>query len=53
MATRVRLIGFVASFLLLNAAAWWGFWVWLSGRTTATWQKIAYVELEDNVSEAA
>jgi biofilm PGA synthesis N-glycosyltransferase PgaC len=32
----------IASFLLLNAAAWLGFWVWATGGTTRAWKKANY-----------
>ena len=31
-----------ASFVMLNAAAWVAFWVWLAGRTTQSWNKTHY-----------
>ncbi len=31
-----------ASFLVLNAAAWVAFWVWLGGRTDRSWVKVSY-----------
>jgi cellulose synthase/poly-beta-1,6-N-acetylglucosamine synthase-like glycosyltransferase len=31
-----------ASFLVLNAAAWVAFWVWLSGRADRSWVKVSY-----------
>jgi cellulose synthase/poly-beta-1,6-N-acetylglucosamine synthase-like glycosyltransferase len=30
------------SFLVLNAAAWSAFWVWLTGRAGRSWQKVSY-----------
>jgi biofilm PGA synthesis N-glycosyltransferase PgaC len=39
---RSRLLGAAASFLILNAAAWVAFWVWLLGRTTSAWRKTEY-----------
>jgi hypothetical protein len=35
-----------ASLLVLNAAAWLAFWVWISGRAECSWQKVAYEELQ-------
>jgi cellulose synthase/poly-beta-1,6-N-acetylglucosamine synthase-like glycosyltransferase len=32
----------VASFLLLNAAAWTAFWVWLTGRAARSWTQTSY-----------
>ena len=37
-----RLTGTVASFVLLNTAAWLGFWIWLLGRTGLSWRKVRY-----------
>lgn len=31
-----------ASFLVLNAAAWVAFWVWVSGRADRSWRKVTY-----------
>jgi poly-beta-1,6-N-acetyl-D-glucosamine synthase len=39
---RWRLLAAAGSFLVLNSAAWIAFWVWLSGRGTQTWGKVAY-----------
>lgn len=39
---RSRLSSAAASFLVLNAAAWLAFWVWITGRTERAWQKVAY-----------
>jgi poly-beta-1,6-N-acetyl-D-glucosamine synthase len=39
---RLRVLGAAASFLVLNSAAWLAFWVWVSGRTTRSWQKVQY-----------
>ena len=41
-ARRIRPLTFAASFLMLNAAAWVAFWVWLTGRTERAWVKAAY-----------
>jgi biofilm PGA synthesis N-glycosyltransferase PgaC len=38
----VPLAGPAASVLVLNAAAFCAFWVWLSGRAGQSWQKISY-----------
>jgi cellulose synthase/poly-beta-1,6-N-acetylglucosamine synthase-like glycosyltransferase len=32
----------ITSFILLNAAAWAAFWVWISGRASGSWAKIGY-----------
>jgi cellulose synthase/poly-beta-1,6-N-acetylglucosamine synthase-like glycosyltransferase len=39
---RVRILGAAASFLVLNAAAWLAFWVWISGRAGQSWHKAQY-----------
>ncbi len=39
---RLRLAGVASSFLVLNAAAWLAFWVWISGRSSRSWTKVAY-----------
>lgn len=42
LASRSRLASAVASFLVLNAAAWVAFWVWAKGSATQSWSKISY-----------
>jgi biofilm PGA synthesis N-glycosyltransferase PgaC len=42
LAGRCRPISVAASFLVLNAAAWLAFWVWLSGKTSRSWVKASY-----------
>jgi cellulose synthase/poly-beta-1,6-N-acetylglucosamine synthase-like glycosyltransferase len=37
-----RLGRVAASFVVLNAAAWLAFWVWICGRSDAAWKKVAY-----------
>jgi poly-beta-1,6-N-acetyl-D-glucosamine synthase len=39
---RLRIASAAGSFLVLNAAAWLGFWVWLTGRTGQSWKKVNY-----------
>jgi cellulose synthase/poly-beta-1,6-N-acetylglucosamine synthase-like glycosyltransferase len=39
---RFRLMGAAASFLVLNAAAWLAFWVWLCGRAAQSWSPVVY-----------
>ena len=39
---RIRPLGILAAVFALNYAAWLAFWVWLSGRTTRAWKKVAY-----------
>lgn len=41
---RLKLAGAAGSLLVLNAAAFLAFWVWISGRTGLAWGKIAYRE---------
>jgi glycosyltransferase involved in cell wall biosynthesis len=41
--SRVRLASSIASFLVLNAAAWVAFWVWASGRSSRSWSSVEYV----------
>ena len=31
-----------ATLVVLNAAAWLAFWVWVSGRTGRSWSKVRY-----------
>ena len=38
----LRPLGWAASFLVLNAAAWLAFWVWISGRAGQSWHKAQY-----------
>jgi cellulose synthase/poly-beta-1,6-N-acetylglucosamine synthase-like glycosyltransferase len=40
--SRLRPAGTAASLLVLNAAAWMAFWVWISGRAGRSWNKVAY-----------
>jgi cellulose synthase/poly-beta-1,6-N-acetylglucosamine synthase-like glycosyltransferase len=42
IASRSRLASGVASFLVLNAAAWVAFWVWAAGRSARSWAKARY-----------
>ena len=42
LAARFRLVSVAASFMVLNAAAWLAFWVWLSGKTSRSWVKVSY-----------
>jgi cellulose synthase/poly-beta-1,6-N-acetylglucosamine synthase-like glycosyltransferase len=39
---RVRFVAAAGSFLVLNAAAWLAFWVWVSGRAGRSWRKVSY-----------
>ncbi|HZZ77495.1 MAG TPA: glycosyltransferase [Gemmataceae bacterium] len=40
----LRLLGAAGSFLVLNAAAWVAFWVWITGRAGTSWHKVQYQE---------
>jgi poly-beta-1,6-N-acetyl-D-glucosamine synthase len=40
--SRHRVVAAAASFVVLNAAAWLAFWVWVCGRTEGAWKKVAY-----------
>jgi biofilm PGA synthesis N-glycosyltransferase PgaC len=42
LSRQIRLVSVAASFLVLNAAAWLAFWVWLSGHTARSWVKVTY-----------
>ncbi|MBX9677909.1 MAG: glycosyltransferase [Gemmataceae bacterium] len=39
---RMKLLGAGASFLVLNAAAFLGFWVWILGRADRAWTQVRY-----------
>lgn len=39
---RFRVASALGSFLVLNAAAWIAFWVWLFGKTGRSWVKVSY-----------
>jgi cellulose synthase/poly-beta-1,6-N-acetylglucosamine synthase-like glycosyltransferase len=39
---RLKVLAAAGSFLVLNAAAWLAFWVWLSGRAGRSWHKVSY-----------
>lgn len=38
----VRVAAVAGAFVVLNAAAWVAFWVWVSGRAGSAWNKVAY-----------
>ncbi len=42
LGTRSRAVSAASSFLVLNAAAWMAFWVWISGRSARSWGKVTY-----------
>ena len=37
-----RPAAWASSFLVLNAAAWLSFWVWISGNAARFWRKVTY-----------
>jgi poly-beta-1,6-N-acetyl-D-glucosamine synthase len=43
---RSRLAAAAASFVTLNAAAWLGFWVWISGGSGRAWHKVSYARTQ-------
>jgi glycosyltransferase involved in cell wall biosynthesis len=43
---RVKPLGAAASLMMLNAAAWLAFWVFLTGRSRQAWRKVNYQEVE-------
>ena len=45
--TQIRLTSAAGSFLVLNAAAWVAFWVWITGKATNSWRKVNY-DLAEN-----
>jgi cellulose synthase/poly-beta-1,6-N-acetylglucosamine synthase-like glycosyltransferase len=45
----IKPLGTAASFLVLNAAAWVAFWIWLSGRAGTSWHKAQYQTPADDV----
>ena len=45
---RSRLLSGLGSFLVMNAVAWYAFWVWASGRASRSWGKVVY---EHDVAE--
>ncbi|HBO44160.1 MAG TPA: glycosyl transferase [Planctomycetaceae bacterium] len=46
LAARSRAISAVASFALLNVAAWFAFWMWISGNANRSWNAIDYTSGE-------
>ena len=46
--SRVRLAGTVASVLVLNAAAFVAFWIWISGRAGQSWHRVKYAPSEQD-----
>ncbi|MCI0741514.1 MAG: glycosyltransferase [Gemmataceae bacterium] len=43
---RIPLASTAASFLVLNAAAFFAFWVWIRGRASQSWHKIDYSQAQ-------
>jgi biofilm PGA synthesis N-glycosyltransferase PgaC len=41
-AARLRVAAVPGAFVVLNAAAWLAFWVWVSGRAGSAWNKVGY-----------
>jgi len=50
-AARSRLASGIASFLILNAAAWVAFWVWMSGSAARSWGKVSYDRVVSPIPE--
>ena len=48
---RSRSVAVAGSFLVLNAAAWLAFWVWITGGANSTWYKVKYEDSADRTSE--
>jgi cellulose synthase/poly-beta-1,6-N-acetylglucosamine synthase-like glycosyltransferase len=44
VARRSRVAALIASFLVLNAAAWVALWVWASRRSSRSWGKVRYTD---------
>lgn len=42
VAARSRVAAAGGALLVLNAAAWWAFWVWITGRAARSWTKTLY-----------
>jgi hypothetical protein len=40
--SRSKYVAGIGSFIVLNAAAWMGFWVWITGQTETVWRKTHY-----------
>ncbi|NLS95788.1 MAG: glycosyltransferase [Planctomycetaceae bacterium] len=49
---RTRLGSAVASFVMLNVAAWLAFWVWISGRAGKSWNSTHYEPLHSSADRA-
>ena len=51
VAARSRLASGIATLLVLNAAAWVGFWVWMSGSAARSWGKVSYDRVVSPIRE--
>jgi cellulose synthase/poly-beta-1,6-N-acetylglucosamine synthase-like glycosyltransferase len=40
--SKTKLVSAAGSFLVLNAAAWMAFWVWITGKSTRSWTRVTY-----------
>jgi poly-beta-1,6-N-acetyl-D-glucosamine synthase len=49
IAGRLRIASAFGSFLVLNAAAWFAFWVWVFGRSARSWTKVTYAGQREGV----
>lgn len=50
--SRLPLASLAASFLILNAAAWLAFWVWITGRAPRSWSRVVYGNVPAQPSES-
>jgi biofilm PGA synthesis N-glycosyltransferase PgaC len=50
--SRFRPAGAAASLVVLNAAAWLAFWVWVTGRAARSWGKVYYKPLASQPLQA-
>ena len=53
VATRSRVVASAAALLVLNAAAWWAFWVWATGRASRSWTKTTCYTPSRPIEQAA
>lgn len=47
ISARLRLASAASSFVVLNTAAWVAFWVWITGRSAASWNKTLYAQTSE------
>jgi glycosyltransferase involved in cell wall biosynthesis len=52
MGSKNKLASAAGSFLLLNAAAWMSFWVWITGNAGRSWSKVKYAKDVETPIEA-